>query len=500
MPGHKRRLYTVFPEIVENPYLIDVTEVGKLDNLHHPQGVIRSAMEQTAQVYGAESSYFLVGGSTCGILAAISAVCRPGDSLILARNCHKSVYHAVRLLGLRAHYIMPEWNEKWDLFGSLDPDSVRKVIKRHPDAKAVVIVSPTYEGVVSDVEKIAKIAHKAKLPLIVDAAHGAHFEYMKHVNETISNVDYDRIPESAIRLGADIVVESLHKTLPALTQCSLLHFNSKLVKRERVEEFLQIYQTSSPSYVMMASMEACIVKMDHERDGLFIIYKELLAEYRKQFGRLSHIHLVGPEDFGRSELYGYDEGKLVFSVVGCGIRQEGETVPLTGTMLADILHREYGQVMEMAGSSYVVAMTSVADSKEAFEALLGAMETIDGQVTDWDQPADTTLYRILPERQMPIAEALSKGQETVAFMDAAGRVSAAFLYAYPPGIPIVVPGEILSAEILKELKKAGESGLVIMGIEEDARIRVVADKMDWFKKKTRVRRKWGRAGDPDESK
>ncbi len=498
MPGHKRRLYTIFPEVVENPYLIDVTEVGNLDCLHHPQGVIRTAMEQTAQVYGANRSYFLVGGSTCGLMAAISAVCRPGDSLILARNCHKSVYNAVRLLGLRAHYIMPEWNEKWDLFGGVDPDSVRKVIKRHPDAKAVVLVSPTYEGVVSDVEKIAKIAHKAKLPLIVDSAHGAHFEYMKHVNETISNTDYDRIPETAIRLGADIVVESLHKTLPALTQCSLLHLGGKLVKTEKVEEYLQIYQTSSPSYVMMACMEACIAKMDHARDGLFIVYKELLAEYRKQFGRLSHIHLVTPEDFNRSELYSYDEGKLVFSVVGCGIRQDEETVPLTGTMLADMLHREYGQVMEMAGSSYVVAMTSVADSKEAFEALLGAMETIDSQLTDWDQPADTTLYRILPERQMPIAEALAKSQETVAFMDAAGRVSGAFLYAYPPGIPIVAPGEILSAEILKELRRARESGLVIMGIEEDAGIRVVADKMDWFRKKARGRKKWGRLQSEEE--
>lgn len=319
MPGHKRRLNTIFPELVENPFLIDVSEVGNLDDFHHPEGIIKDAFDRAAKIYGTNKSYYLVNGSTCGILAAISAVCKPGDSLIVARNCHKSVYHAIQLLNISPIYIMPNWNGTLEIFGGIDLETVKKTIKEHPEAKGVIIVSPTYEGVVSDIEKIAKIAHKFNKPLIVDEAHGAHFEFMANANETISTTDYTKVPAPAIRLGADIVIESLHKTLPAMTQCAILHENSQLIDRRRLEEFLSIYQSTSPSYVFMASMEACIEKMNHERDGLFIIYKELLAEYRRRFGRLEHIHLVEEADLKKNSACGYDDGKLVFSVKNCGM-------------------------------------------------------------------------------------------------------------------------------------------------------------------------------------
>lgn len=472
MPGHKKRMNTIFPDVVTNPFLIDVTEVGDLDEFHHPEGMIKEAQDRAAAVYGAHKSYYLINGSTTGILAAISTVCKQGDSLIVARNCHKSVYNAIRLLRLKPIYIMPEWNEKWDMFGSITADTVKKAVKKHPEAKAVMLVSPTYEGVVSDIEKIAKIAHKAMIPLIVDAAHGAHFEYIANVNETLSTVNYKNIPDPAIRLGADIVVESLHKTLPAMTQCAILHENSQLVNGERLEEFLSIYQSSSPSYVFLATMEACIEKMDHERDGRFIIYKELLAEYRKQFGQLKYIHLIEKEDFSKGDIYGYDAGKLVFSVKKCGLQREDGVIPLTGTLLADMLHKEYGQVMEMAGGSYIIAMTSVADSREAFDVLYQAMESIDHQLTNYEEIADTTLYRILPERNMEIADAMDADKMEVTFMEAAGRVSGDFIYAYPPGIPIVTPGEVISREILKEIRKAMDKGLNMKGIRQGEEVYV----------------------------
>lgn len=464
MPGHKRRLNTIFPDVVANPFLIDMTEVGELDEFHAPTGMIQRAWERAAQIYGSKQSYYLVNGATCGLLASICAVCKQGDTLIVARNCHKSVYHAIRLLNLRPVYVMPEWNERWDMFGGVLVDSVKSAVKEHPEAKAVVLVSPTYEGVVSDVEKIARVVHKAGIPLIVDEAHGAHFEYMSNVKETISKVDYSRIPVPAIRLGADLVVESLHKTLPAMTQCAIVHENSHLVSTERLEEFLSIYQSSSPSYVFLASMEACIETMDHERDGSFLLYKELLAEYRTLFATLSHIHLMEREDFPKGGIAGYDEGKLVFSIRGCGWRHGNRVVPFTGAMLADMLHREYGQMMEMAGSSYVLAMTSVADSREAFAALYQAMESIDEQLTDCEEMTDITLYRYLPEYRMGIGAAMDAEKTEVSFMDAAGRISGTFIYAYPPGIPMVAPGEVISREILKEWKKARKAGLSIKGI------------------------------------
>lgn len=467
MPGHKRRLNTIFPDIVENPFSIDVTEVGDLDEFHDPHGIISEALNRAAEVYGSHKSYYLVNGSTCGIMAALSAVCRPGDKLIVARNCHKSVYNAIRLLQLRPIYIMPEWNEKLGMFGGVSPEQVRKMVKQYADAKCVMLVSPTYEGVVSDVEKIAKIVHKAGVPLIVDEAHGAHFEFMSNVNETISTTNYKNIPNPAIRLGADIVIESLHKTLPAMTQCAILHEKSNIVDTERLEEYLSIYQSTSPSYVFLATTEACIEKMNYERDGLFIIYKELLSEYRKRFAQLSHIHLVEESDFKKQSACGYDDGKLVFSVKDCGYERDGEIIAMTGTKLGTILQEEYGQMMEMAAGNYVIAMTSVADSKEAFESLYLAMESIDAQLTDVEQSADTILYKTLPEHKMNIAEAREHKRVDISFEDAIGKISGSYIYVYPPGIPIVTPGEVLSLDVMQEIKAAMDSKLNIKGITMD---------------------------------
>ena len=467
MPGHKRRLNTIFPDIVENPFSIDVTEVGDLDEFHDPHGIISEAMNRAAEVYGSHKSYYLVNGSTCGIIAALSAVCRPGDKLIVARNCHKSVYNAIRLLQLRPIYIMPEWNEELGMFGGVSPEQVRKMVKQYTDAKCVMLVSPTYEGVVSDVEKIAKIVHKAGVPLIVDEAHGAHFEFMSNVNETISTTNYKNIPNPAIRLGADIVIESLHKTLPAMTQCAILHEKSNIVDTERLEEYLSIYQSTSPSYVFLATTEACIEKMNYERDGLFIIYKELLSEYRKRFAQLSHIHLVEESDFKKQSACGYDDGKLVFSVKDCGYERDGEIIAMTGTKLGTILQEEYGQMMEMAAGNYVIAMTSVADSKEAFESLYLAMESIDAQLTDVEQSADTILYKTLPEHKMNIAEAREHKRVDIPFEDAIGKISGSYIYVYPPGIPIVTPGEALSLGVMQEIKAAMDSDLNIKGITMD---------------------------------
>lgn len=467
MPGHKRRLNTIFPDMVENPFLIDVTEVGELDEFHDPHGIILEAMNRAAEVYGSHKSYYLVNGSTCGIMAALSATCRPGDKLIVARNCHKSVYNAIRLLQLRPVYVMPEWNDNLNMFGGISPENIKKLLKQNTDVKCVMMVSPTYEGVVSDVEKIAKLSHKAGVPLIVDEAHGAHFEFMSNVNETISTTNYKNIPDPAIRLGADIVIESLHKTLPAMTQCAILHEKSTFVDTQRLEEYLSIYQSTSPSYVFMATMEACIEKMHYERDGLFIIYKELLSEYRKKFAQLTHIHMVEENDFKKQSAYGYDDGKLVFCVNGCGYEKEGQIVPLNGVKLGRILHEEYGQVMEMASGNYVIAMTSVADSKEAFEALYQAMEAIDEQLIDIEETADTILYKTLPEKKMNIAEAREHKRQDVPFEDAIGKISGEYIYVYPPGIPIVTPGEVLSPGVMQEVKRALEGNLNVKGLIMD---------------------------------
>lgn len=471
MPGHKRRLQTIFPSVAESPFAIDVTEVGDLDNLHSPEGIIKDSMVQASQIYGADRSYYLVNGSTAGILAAISSLCKTGEQIVVARNCHKSVYQAIRILHLKPIYVMPEWNEQLGMFGGISPEKIKDVIRCNDAIKAVIVVSPTYEGVVSDIEKIAKIVHRENIPLIVDEAHGAHLEFVSNVNETISTANYQKIPNPAIRLGADLVIESLHKTLPAMTQCSILHAKGDLVSYDRLEEFLSIYQSSSPSYVFMASIEACIEKMDHERDGLFILYKQTLIEYRKKFEKLQHIHLVNEYDFKSYHGYGYDAGKLVFSVKDCGIKQQSGVIPMNGVILGDMLEKEYGQMMEMAGANYVIAMTTIADTKEAFEGLYHAIMSIDAQLIDLSSFSDIKgrvqiNYATLPEIKMDISDAKDCAMVQKKVESAVGDISAEYIYVYPPGIPIVAPGEVLTAEIIEDVLLAMKKGFHVKGLQD----------------------------------
>ena len=243
MPGHKRN-----EKMMENdlPYKIDITEIDGFDDLHHADGIIREAQERAARLYGADETHFLVNGSTVGILSAIMGVTDKGDQILVARNCHKSVYHAIYLNELEPVYVYPEYDEKTGLNGEVKADEIALLLEKNPNIKAVMIVSPTYDGVVSDVKKIAEVAHAHEIPLIVDEAHGAHFGFDPY------------FPKNANENGADIVIHSVHKTLPSLTQTALLHINGTFVNREKVRMYLHMLQSSSPSYVLMASIDECM--------------------------------------------------------------------------------------------------------------------------------------------------------------------------------------------------------------------------------------------------
>ena len=238
MPGHKRQL-----DLMEgiSPYQIDITEIDGFDDLHHAEGILKEAQEQAAKVYHAEETHFLVNGSTAGILSAILGSTRRGDQILVARNCHKSVYHAIEMQELKPVYLYPGFDPEAQLNTEISAEDVRAALERHPGVRAVVIVSPTYDGIVSDVESIAEAVHVHDIPLIVDEAHGAHFGFHPY------------FPENANQKGADLVIHSLHKTLPALTQTALLHMNGERADRRRVRKYLHMLQTSSPSYVLMAS-------------------------------------------------------------------------------------------------------------------------------------------------------------------------------------------------------------------------------------------------------
>lgn len=351
MPGHKRQDRDSIL-----PYSIDITEIEGFDNLNDPgDGVIGRMMDQAAEMYGTVKTWPLVGGSTCGILTAISAACPRGSEVLIARNCHRSVYSACEINDLKTSYIYPREAADHSLYGCVTPDEVSTMMDYYPDCRTVVITSPTYEGVISDVRSIADIVHQRGGILIVDEAHGAHFPFISEMRKY-----------SSLYCGADLVVQSLHKTLKSLTQTAVLHLCTDRVTPARVEHFLHMYQTSSPSYVFMASMAECFEDCKKKQnDGTFDRYQIYMKKYREDFSDLKHMKLLGTDDLGGLAV---DPGKLVFF---CGSRV------INGTELSDILRKEYSIEIEMAGVSHIIAMTSVCDSVEGLSRFSAAVHAVD---------------------------------------------------------------------------------------------------------------------------
>lgn len=447
MPGHKRN--PVFE--MKNPYALDVTEVTGMDNLHRPEGVIRRLMDRVSGLYGSEQSYLLVNGSTGGILSAVAACCRHGDQIIAARNCHASVYRAIRLLELRPAYIYPESEggdmDRLGIAGAIPERALEEALKNNRDVSCVIVTSPTYEGIVSNIRAMAALTRRFGVPLIVDEAHGAHFNW------------HPSFPETALEQGADLVVESLHKTLPALTQTGVLHARFDCVSRKRLEWCLQTFQSSSPSYVLMAGIDRCFAYIEKEGGGAFGRYVENLSLFREKMRELRHLYLF---ESPRKE-----SSKLVIAT---------DRTRMSGQELAGCLLRKYRIETEMSCGNYCIAMTSVCDEPKGFRRLAAALLEIDGQFADEESETGASM-RLLDgaERRMPVwqdpvrsmysYEAADCRSEQVFLSEAEGRVAAEDIYFYPPGVPLLVQGEIFSKLLIGLLEAGREAGYVIHGVE-----------------------------------
>ncbi len=261
MPGHKRNSFTYgfYADCGT-----DITEIDGFDNLHDANGILKDGMKKAAHLYGSQHTFYLVNGSTCGILTGISACTNRGDRILVARNCHKSVYNAIEINGLDPVYILPQTVNELGICGSISPESIEKALEQSPEIKLIIITSPTYEGVVSDINRIADIAHKKNIPLFVDEAHGAHFGFT------------EGFPANSVSKGADIVVHSLHKTLPSPTQTALLHINGNIADITTVRRELSVFETSSPSYILMAGIDSCLEMLSKHSKTLFNEYKKRL--------------------------------------------------------------------------------------------------------------------------------------------------------------------------------------------------------------------------------
>lgn len=478
MPGHKRNT-ELLPKW--NPYAMDLTEIDGFDNLHDAQEILADTMQEIADFRQAEESFLLVNGSSGGLLAGISACVSHGDEMILARNCHKAVYHAILVNELTPSYIYPQFSHNLGINGGIYRKKVKKMLISHPNAKVLVLTSPTYEGVVSDIEGIVEEAHLHGIPVLVDQAHGAHFGMG------------EQFPRSAVTYGADIVVESVHKTLPAFTQTALLHVQGNLVDREKLRFYLSVFQTSSPSYVLMAGIDWCMEFCKKEKTQ-FLLYEERLGRLRAEISRLDHIVLFDGEltskEFAAKD---YDTGKLVFGV---------KDRIFSGQWLYEHLREDYGLEMEMASLNYVIAMTSVMDREEGFQKLLHALEEINelakqkADETEEKNCVNNSDKRVIGhaerirEREGVLTlhmgngnwensdqdgacvqslspyEAWSRPGKMVLFSDSEGEIAKSMISLYPPGIPLIVPGEQISGVLIAYVLECEKQGLQVKGLTE----------------------------------
>lgn len=504
MPGHKRQLQD---QQFGDTLKIDITEISSFDDLHEPEGILKEEQEFAAGLYGADHTYYIVNGSTCGILTAVSAVCRWGDTIVMARNCHKSVYHAAYLQNLQIEYVEPQRSAEGYPAGPVLAGEIEHALQRAEKkqaARAVILTSPTYEGVLSDIPAIAEIVHAYHAVLIVDEAHGAHLGFSA------------AFPQSAVRQGADLIVQSLHKTLPAMTQTALLHVCGNRVDLQRVQQYLDIYETSSPSYVMMASMSKCLHLINEEKDSLFAAFYEKLQDFYKIREQLKHITILDAV-WARNTYHAcMDPSKINICVSGC--MRDGSTY--TGKMLATELLQKYYIETEMTAEQYVIAMTSVMDTQEGFGRLKAALLEIDSGLsvteneegkkvpsgyngmdlsfrrrsyeennTDFDCKIGKNENKeteqsagwnsVLNDREeeaehrsdsiqtaYTIREAMDHKQKAVDWRDAIGRISAEFVIVYPPGAPLLVPGEVITQELNEKVRHYQKVGLNLQGVQD----------------------------------
>ena len=546
MPGHKRNRNVTG---VSLPYGIDITEIEGFDDLHHAKGFLKQAQERAAEVFHGEETCFLINGSTVGILSAVLGCTQRGDKILMARNCHKSVYHAVYMNELEAEYLYPVFDR--ELNGEVRPEDVQRILEeeriiaekgkrtnsereKRTDSemkkrvnsemekrtnsemekrvnsekktrissekekiRAVVITSPTYDGVVSDVARIAEIVHAYGIPLIVDEAHGAHFGFHPY------------FPENSNVKGADVVIHSIHKTLPALTQTALIHMNGIFADREKIKKYLHILQTSSPSYILMAGIDACVGWLGSEKkDAAFDDYVKLLKETRNQLKKLRHLQMIETENF--------DFSKIVISVKG---------TRYSGRELYKLLLEKYHLQMEMAAGTYVLAMTSVGDIREGFQRLVQALHEIDGNLEKENGLPLSGIDRNLEKENEPILSVIDKklkeenprplseseltldsenggigltaagiprleqvfssskaeqaGKQNPESVSAlpwsccCGKISMEYAYIYPPGIPLIVPGERISKEVIARIEEYSRMGFDIEGLNKSGYITIM---------------------------
>lgn len=468
MPGHKKgkgatKRLTDF--LGKNFLAVDVTGVEGMDDLHEPQGIIREAQELAAQAFGADHSFFLINGTSSGIHSMILTACNPGDKIIIPRNAHRSIVSGVILAGAKPIYMQPEVDEDLGIAMGVTPETVEATLRENEDAKAVMIINPTYYGVTTDLTKIVEIVHKYDKLVLVDEAHGPHLYF--HPN----------LPTTSLEAGADICAQGIHKIIGGMTQASMLHVKEGRVDLARLKAMMRLVQSTSTSYLLLTSLDTARMQMATEGKELLDRTLALAHQARERINQIPGLSCFGKEILGTPGRYDLDPTKLTICVKDAGF---------TGQEVELILRYDYGIQVELADLYNILCIVSIGDRQEEIDKLIDALK--DMIKTKKPDPQNTEFFQELklhgktpaiPKQIMTPRNALFASTMTVNLDDAEEYISAEVIASYPPGIPIICPGEEFSAEVIDYLKVLREAGIRIQG-PQDATLETIKVVKEWY--------------------
>ncbi|MEA5001221.1 MAG: aminotransferase class I/II-fold pyridoxal phosphate-dependent enzyme [Endomicrobiaceae bacterium] len=427
-----------------NLYTFDVTVFDEVDSLHDPVGPIKKAEELMAEAYGVEHSLFLVNGTSVGNIAMFLAACDPGESIIVSRSSHKSIMAGIIFAGVWPIWLQPKIEQNLDIIFNSTYDQIKDALEMYPEARAVFVTNPTYNGVATEIKKIAELCHRKGKVLLVDEAHGPHLKF------------HDQLPVSAVDAGADLCVQSTHKILSALSQGSVLHFNSKLVDINRVKKIVSMLQTTSPSYLTLASIDVA-------RKQAVLHGKEMLSKVIEaaQWARKEINNIPSMKCFTRQEMnalgFDLDVTKLTINVTKTG---------LSGYEVDAILAKEYNIQVDCSDTFNLIAIMGIGSDREDVEKLVSALKDISKKYKGNQKNWILKIPSLATEMVMTPREVfLSHDIKKIPLAKSVGHVSAQTLTPYPPGIPVVIPGERITKEICDYLQDMASKGIRISGQE-----------------------------------
>ena len=451
-PGHKmgKGMHHDLKEMLGTSLKLDLTIMPELDDLHEPHGPIKKAQDLAAELYGADHSYFMVNGTTGGIYAMILAIAGPGDKIIVPRNAHRSTIGGIILSGASPVFVRPEIDTEIGLAMGVSPASIERALNENPDTKGIVVINPTYYGVATDLKAIVDMAHKRSIPVVVDEAHGPHLKFS------------DQLPIQALDAGADIVAQSTHKLLGAMTQCSLVHCREGLIRVPRLKAMLQLVQSTSPNYILMASIDVARMQMAKYGEELWQKAIELSNYARKQINEIPGLYCFGEEKLGTPGSYSFDPTKITVTVKNLGIK---------GTEAQDILRHKHKIQVELSDVYNVLFLITIGDSQEDIDKLINALRDIAiNHKGNYNFESIAKIYNIkypMPPAQVILPrDALFGNTIVVPFEDSEGLVCAEIVTFYPPGIPMLCPGEKISKELIDYCNTLKNANLHISGPED----------------------------------